>query len=153
MPIGALVIATAAYRGEGTSHAYAPAPFPAVADLQVTLALMKAARSLGYDFYHGIVFTRDAYYVQDEYLNRFLTDCGIVASEQECAITFILGSVRRVRTGAILATDSNIWLKPQPSLEEKERLFRIAEKKAIEVAIKAVEILIEEDKSGKKDLC
>jgi len=152
MPIGALVIATAAYRGEGTSHAYAPALFPAVADLQVTLALMRAARSLGYDFYHGIVFTRDAYYVQDENLNRFLTDCGIVASEQECAITFILGSVRRVRTGAILATDSNIWLKPQPSLEEKERLFRIAEKKAIEVAIRAVEILIEEDKGGKKDL-
>lgn len=151
MPIGTLVIATAAYRGEGTSQAYAPLAFPAVADLSVTLALMKAARSLGYEFYHGIVFTRDAYYVQDENLNKFLTDCGVVAAEQECAVTFILGSVRHVRTGAILATDSNIWLKPQPSLEEKERLFRIAEKKAIEVAIKAVEILME-DRNEKKDL-
>lgn len=152
MPIGSLVIATAAYRGEGTSHAYAPAPFPAVADLKVTLALMKAAKALGYDFYHGVVYTRDAYYVQDQNLNEFLKECGVVAAEQECAITFILGSVKRVRTGAILATDSNIWLKPQPSLEEKERLFRIAEKKAIDVAIKAVELLIEEDRLGKKDI-
>lgn len=152
MPIGSLVIATTAYRGEGTSYAYAPAPFPAVADLKVTLALMKAAKALGYDFYHGVVYTRDAYYVQDQNLNEFLKECGVVAAEQECAITFILGSVKRVRTGAILATDSNIWLKPQPSLEEKERLFRIAEKKAIDVAIKAVELLIEEDRLGKKDI-
>ncbi|MGJ8454493.1 nucleoside phosphorylase [Pseudothermotoga sp. U03pept] len=147
MPIGSLVVATAAYRGEGTSHAYAPAPFPAVADIDVTLSIIEAFKELGYPFYHGIVYTRDAYYVQDESLNRFLTDCGIVASEQECAILFILGSMRRVRTGAILATDSNIWLKPQPTLEEKERLFRVAEQKAIDVAIRAVQILIEEDKS------
>ncbi|MCS7175253.1 nucleoside phosphorylase [Pseudothermotoga sp.] len=152
MPIGSLVIATAAYRGEGTSHAYAPAPFPAVADLRVTLALMRAAKYLGYDFYHGVVYTRDAYYVQDQNLNEFLRECGVVAAEQECAITFILGSVKHVRTGAILATDSNIWLKPQPSLEEKEKLFRVAEKRAIDVTIKAVEILIEEDRSGKKDI-
>lgn len=152
MPIGSLVIATAAYRGEGTSYAYAPAPFPAVADLKVTLALMKAAKALRYDFYYGVVYTRDAYYVQDQNLNEFLKDCGVVAAEQECAITFILGSVKRVRTGAILATDSNIWLKPQPSLEEKERLFRVAEQKAIDVAIKAVELLIEEDRLGKENI-
>ncbi|MEJ5228527.1 MAG: nucleoside phosphorylase [Pseudothermotoga sp.] len=146
MPIGSLVIANAAYRGEGTSHAYAPAPFPAVADLKVTSALLKAAKVLNYSFYHGIVYTRDAYYVQDDSLNKFLTDCGIVAAEQECSILFIVGTIRRVRTGAILATDSNIWLKPQPTLEEKERLFRVAEQKAIDVAIEAMKILIEEDK-------
>jgi len=147
MPIGSLVIASAAYRGEGTSHAYAPAPFPAVADLRVTLALLKAAKKLNYPFYHGIVYTRDAYYVQDDSLNRFLTDCGIVAAEQECSILFIVGTIRRARTGAILATDSNIWLKPQPTLQEKERLFRVAEQNAIDVAIEAMKILIEEDKS------
>ncbi|HOJ88290.1 MAG TPA: nucleoside phosphorylase [Pseudothermotoga sp.] len=149
MPIGSLVIATAAYRGEGTSHAYAPSPFPAVADLKVTLALMKAAEELNYSYYYGIVFTRDAYYVQDEQLNRFLTDSGVVASEQECAIAFILGSLRHLSVGAILATDSNIWLNPQPTLEEKEKLFYEAEKKMIDVAIKAVQILIERDRSEK----
>lgn len=150
MPIGSLVIATAAYRGEGTSHAYALAPFPAVADLNVTMALMKAAQELNYQFYHGIVFTRDAYYVQDEQLNKFLTDCGVVAAEQECSIAFILGSLRHLSVGAILATDSNIWLNPQPTLEEKERLFYEAEKKMIDVAIRAVEILIERDRLGEK---
>lgn len=141
MPIGALVIATAAYRGEGTSHAYVPAPFPAVADLDVTMALMNAARRLGYPFYSGIVFTRDAYYQQDPDLNRRLTEAGIVASEQECATLFVVGTIRRVKVGAILGTDSNIWLKEQPTLAEKERLFREAERKEIEVALAAVEEL------------
>jgi len=152
MPIGSLVIATAAYRGEGTSHAYAPSAFPAVADLQVTSSLIKAAESLGYKYYSGIVYTRDAYYVQDEGLNKFLTDSGIVAAEQECSIAFILGTIKHVRVGAILATDSNIWLNPQPPLEEKEKLFSKAEKKAIDVALKAIDILIEEDKLAKKNL-
>lgn len=141
IPIGSLVIATAAYRGEGTSHAYVPAPFPAVADLEVTMALMNAARRLGYPFYSGIVFTRDAYYQQDPDLNRRLTEAGIVASEQECATLFVVGTLRRVKVGAILGTDSNIWLKEQPTLEEKERLFREAERKEIEVALAAVEEL------------
>jgi len=120
-----------------------------VADLKVTLALMKAAEELNYSYYYGLVFTRDAYYVQDEQLNRFLTDSGVVASEQECAIAFILGSLRHLSVGAILATDSNIWLNPQPTLEEKEKLFYEAEKKMIDVAIKAVQILIERDRSEK----
>ncbi len=152
MPIGSLVIATAAYRGDGTSYAYAPAPFPAVADLRVTLALMRAAEELKYQYYHGIVFTRDAYYVQDDQLNKFLTECGVVAAEQECSTVFVLGSIRHLSTGAILATDSNIWLNPQPTLEEKEKLFYEAEKKMIDVAVRAVEILIEEDRSGRKTL-
>ncbi|NOX44692.1 MAG: nucleoside phosphorylase, partial [Caldiserica bacterium] len=51
------------------------------------------------------------------------------------------GCLRGVRVGAVLATDSNIWLPEQPSLEEKERLFREGEKRAIDVALEAVRIL------------
>jgi uridine phosphorylase len=45
---GDLVIATGAVRMEGTSREYAPIEFPAVADLQVTNALVRAAYKLGY---------------------------------------------------------------------------------------------------------
>ncbi|RKX54494.1 MAG: nucleoside phosphorylase [Thermotoga sp.] len=146
IPIGGLIIATGAYRGEGTSQAYAPLPFPAVADMEVTLALEKACEKLGYSYFKGIVYTRDAFYVQDWDLNRFLKDAGVVAAEQECATVFVVGTMRRVKVGAILATDSNIWLKEQPSQEEKEKLFKEAEEKAIEVSIEAVRILIEGNK-------
>jgi uridine phosphorylase len=42
-----------------------------------------------------------------------------------------------------VATDSNIWLEPQPPLEEKERLFYKGEKKVIEMSFRAIEILSE----------
>jgi len=142
IPIGSIVIATSAYRGEGTSQAYAPLGFPAIADIEVINALVEAAKYLHYDYFLGTVFTRDAYYVQNKQLNQLLTDYGVVASEQECSPAFILGSVRKLRVGAILATDSNIWLEKQPTLKEKEMIFKIGEKKAIDIAIEAMKILI-----------
>jgi uridine phosphorylase len=144
IPIGTPIIITAAYRGEGTSKAYLPAEFPAVADLDVTNALVRAARETGEDFRVGIGFTRDAYYVQDQALNQLLKNAGVVAAEQEAALLYIMGSARHVRVGAIVSTDSNIWLSPQPSQEEKEQLYRIGEKKVIAISLRAVQLLAKE---------
>jgi len=148
MPIGSLVIATSAYRGEGTSQAYAPIALPAVADLKVTNALIEACNRLRYQYYIGLVYTRDAYYIQDKELNQFLKGTGVVAAEQECATVFVLGTIRYLHVGAILATDSNIWLERQPSLSEKEELFSKGEKKAIDVALEAVKILIKKNEGS-----
>ncbi len=141
IPIGTPVIITAAYRGEGTSKAYLPVEFPAVADLDVTNALVDAARENGAPFRVGIGFTRDAYYVQDNALNELLKQTGVVAAEQEAALLFILGSMRHVRVGAIVSTDSNIWLPLQPPLEQKEELYGVGEKKVIAIALRAVQLL------------
>lgn len=142
--IGTPVIITAAHRGEGTSKAYMPPEFPAVADLDVTNALVRAARESGEPYEVGLGFTRDAYYVQDQALNQLLKDAGVVAAEQEAALLYVLGSIRHVRVGAIVSTDSNIWLSPQPTQEEKEKLYMLGEKKVIAIALRAVQILAEQ---------
>jgi uridine phosphorylase len=49
VPIGSVVVVTGAYRGEGTSQDYIPLPYPAVADLDVTLALRRAAEATSWD--------------------------------------------------------------------------------------------------------
>ncbi len=136
-PIGTPIVITASYRGEGTTKAYLPPEFPAVADLGVTNALVAALDRQAVDYQVGLGFTRDAYYVQDQDLNELLTQSGVKAAEQEAAMLFIIGAVRKVKTGAIVATDSNIWLPEQPTLEEKERLFRVGEAKAIRAALDA----------------
>ena len=141
IPIGTPVVVTAAHRGEGTSKVYLPAEFPAVADRDVTNALVEAVQESGEEYRVGIGFTRDAYYVQDQELNKLLTDVGVVAAEQEAAVLFIVGQCRGLKTGTIVATDSNIWLPEQPTLQEKERLFFTGEKKVINIALKAVRIL------------
>ncbi len=140
-PIGTPVVIQASYRGEGTSKAYLPPEFPAVADLDVTNALVRALKESGTSYQVGLGFTRDAYYVQDRDLNKLLTDCGVKAAEQEAAVLFIVGSVRGVKTGAVVSTDSNIWLEKQPTLAEKEELFFKGERLAVQAALDAAVIL------------
>ena len=142
LPIGSVVVVTGAYRGDGTSLDYMPLPFPAVADLDVTLALRRAAEGvLGERALEGIVYTRDAFYRRDDGLNTLLTDSNVVAAEQECATVFVVGSVRGVKVGAVLGTDSNILLPEQPTQAEKEATFQRVEATTIEIAMRAVDDL------------
>ena len=55
---GDIVIATGAIRMEGTSKEYAPIEFPAVADLDVTNALVAAAKQKNYTHHTGVVQCR-----------------------------------------------------------------------------------------------
>ncbi len=142
LPIGSVVVVTAAYRGDGTSLDYMPLPYPAVADLDVTLALRHAAEAeLGERALEGIVYTRDAFYRRDDGLNALLTDNNVVAAEQECATIFVVGSVRGVKVGAVLGTDSNILLPEQPTQAEKEAIFQRVEATTIQIAMRAVDDL------------
>lgn len=61
---GDLVIATGAIRMEGTSKEYAPIEFPAVANLEITNALVQAAKDLNKKYHVGIVQCKDAFYGQ-----------------------------------------------------------------------------------------
>ncbi len=142
LPIGSVVVVTGAYRGDGTSLDYMPLPFPAVADLDVTLALRHAAEAeLGERALEGIVYTRDAFYRRDDGLNALLTASNVVAAEQECATVFVVGAVRGVKVGAVLGTDSNILLSEQPTQAEKEAIFQRAEATTIQIAMRAVDDL------------
>lgn len=51
---------------EGTSREYAPIEYPAVADLDVTNALVAAAKELGHTYHAGVVQCKDAFYGQHE---------------------------------------------------------------------------------------
>lgn len=145
IPIGSVAILYAAHRDEGTSRAYLPPEFPAVADLAVTNALIDAARQLDQQAFVGIGTTRDAFYQKDENLTRLLTERGhVIAAEQEAATVFVVATVRQVRAGAVVAIDSNIWL-PKPDPEEIQRRFREGEQAAIRIALEAVKLLAQRD--------
>lgn len=148
IPVGSVVIVNAAIRGEGTSKEYLPIMYPAVADINVTNALMGASKDYlkNENFFVGMSFTRDAYYVQNKELNEIFMDTDATVSEMECATVFIVGSKRRLRTGAIVGTDSNIFLKQQLNLEEKDRLYSEAETKTVDIAISAIIKLAKEEK-------
>lgn len=147
---GDIVIATGAIRMEGTSKEYAPIEFPAVANLDVTNALVKAAENLNLPYHTGVVECKDSFYGQHspermpvnyELMNKWEAwkRLGCLASEMESAALFIVSSVLKVKTGSVFLTVANQEREKQkldnPVVHDTDA--------AIKTAINAIKILME----------
>lgn len=152
---GDLVAATGAIRLEGTSKEYVPVEFPAVANLEVTNALVKSAKEQGAVCHAGIVQCKDSFYGQHnpermpigyELMNKWdaWIKAGCLASEMESAAVFIVAQILGMRAGCILSVLWNQERKKQ-GLEDRESHDMTA---AIQVAVEAVRKLIREEKTA-----
>lgn len=114
---GDVVIATGAIRMEGTTKEYVPIEFPAVANIDVTNALVSASKKLGIRNHTGIVQCKDSFYGQHDpdsmpvgyELNekwRAWIKAGCLASEMESAALFIVAQTLRARAGACFSV---VW--------------------------------------------
>lgn len=151
---GDVVIATGAIRMEGTSKEYAPIEYPAVADLEVTNALVSAAKAKGFPYHAGVVECKDAFYGQHEpekmpagyeLLSKWEAwkMMGCLASEMESAALFIAAGKLRVRAGSCFLVVAN---------QEREKLglenpVVHDTDMAIQAAVEAIRNLIKEDKA------
>lgn len=155
---GDLVIGTGAIRMEGTSREYAPMEFPAVADYQVVQALAEAAEKFPVRSHVGVLQCKDSFYGQHdpdtmpvsyELKNKWdaWVKCGALASEMESAALFIIGSVRRVRTGSIMLVFAN---QTRRELGLEDPMSKDVEP-AIRVTVEAMRILIEKDRKRQSD--
>ena len=137
---------------EGTSKEYAPIEFPAVADLDVTIALRESAKKLGQTCHVGVVQCKDAFYGQHspetmpvsyELLNKWEAwkRLGCLASEMESAALFIVASTLHVRCGSVFLVMANQEREkqglPNPVAHDTDM--------AIRVAVEAIRKLIHED--------
>ena len=152
---GDIVVATGAIRYEHTSLEYAPIEFPAVADFDITLALRQASEELGYCTHTGVVQCKDNFYgqhspdsmpVADELNSKWKAwiACGALASEMESAALFIVGSVRRVRTGSVMLVIAN-QTRRELGLEDVQVYDTEA---AVVTAVEAMRKLIRKDKAA-----
>ncbi len=146
---GDIIVAQAAIRQEGTSKEYSPIEFPAVADIDITNALIKASQELGYPYHVGVVQCKDSFYgqhspermpVKNELLSKWdaWIKSGALASEMETAALYVVSSILKIKSGAVLLT---VWNQER----EKQGLDNNTNfdvEKEIKVAIKAIEILI-----------
>ena len=149
---GDVVIASGAVRMEGTSKEYAPIEFPAVADIEVVNALMKAADELNVDSHVGVVQCNDSFYGQHspermpvgyELLNKWEAwkRLGCLASEMESAALFVVGSALHVKVGSVFLVVAN-------QEREKEGLSNPVvhnTDKAVRVAVEALRRIIHEN--------
>ncbi|MCL1805626.1 MAG: nucleoside phosphorylase [Clostridiales bacterium] len=146
---GDVVIATGAIRMEGTTKEYVPIEFPAVANLDVTNALVAAAKEKGYPSHTGIVQCKDSFYGQhdpsrmpagDELMGKWKAwiKARCLASEMESSTLYIVSQILGARAGCALSV---VWNQERanaglsnPENHDPER--------AIDVAIRAAEILL-----------
>jgi uridine phosphorylase len=110
---GDLIVVSGAVRDEGTTRQYVPVEYPAVAHPQVIIALDAAARAAGGRRHLGIVYCKDALTaafptkdvpLYDQLMQRThaWVKAGVLASEMESAVIFVLASIAGARAGSIL---------------------------------------------------
>ena len=149
-----VVIASGAIRFEGTSKEYAPIEFPAVADLDIVNALVKAAKNQGKRYHTGVVQCKDSFYGQHrpetlpnshELLDKWdaWLKLGTKASEMESAALYIVASYLKVRCGSVFLTVANQERAKQGLSNTQAH----DTEDAIKVAIEAMRILIADDKA------
>lgn len=152
MRIGDLAIVTGAIRDEGTTIHYMPIEFPAVPDIDVTLALIQAAKNLKQNYVTGITQSKDSFYgqhqpdrmpVSQRLLERWKAwkMGGAVCSEMEASTLFILGSIYKLRTGGVMLVTGNQESKEK--VEDKDWNM----KGLAETAVEALRLLIQSDKA------
>lgn len=143
--VGDVVIATAAVRDEGTTRAYVPPEYPAVASHEVVSALVEAAERLSVRYHVGVVHTKDAFYVEEpDRLPSYASArrrmevwerAGVLATEMECSGIFVVSALRGARAGAVLAVVGST-VEGRPIVDESAGVDN-----AIDVAVEAVKIL------------
>jgi uridine phosphorylase len=154
---GDVMVSTASIRMEGTTREYAPIEFPAVANLDVTNALIAACKKLNMPYKVGVTQSKDSFYGQhrpetlpngDELLRKWKAwlalDCK--ASEMESAALFIVGQYLRVRVGSCFLVVAN-QERAAAGLENPQVHDTDG---AIRVAVEALRELIAADKEAEK---
>ena len=139
---GDLIITWGAVRDEYTSQQYLPLAYPAVADLDVTLALREAARRQGLRHHVGLTHSKDSFYGQHEPQRMPVgqqlqerwdawVQGGVLCSEMEASTLFVVARVLGKRAGGVM-----IAAGTADSLDA-----------LIAVAVEAVKLLITRDRA------
>lgn len=81
--------------------------YPAVPHHDVFLSLVKNLTESRLRFTIGPIYSSDAFYAEADLPNS-LGSKGIIGVEMECAILFLLGMLRGVKTGAVLVVTNNL---------------------------------------------
>ncbi len=142
---GHLIIAAAAVQNTGYGREVVPIGYPAVADPHLTYALEKAASAGRYPHTSGLVLTRDAFYggvtAPDAPDYQVMSAANVQAVEMECAALFLVGSLRGVRTGAILAVDGNVSgsMETMDSYKPDQDIVANAVEAAVKIALLALQ--------------
>lgn len=149
VPVGSIVITSAALCRQGAANDIAPVEYPAAADPFLTVALVQAARELKIDHHLGITASVDTFYEGQErtdsanpYLLRSLQGIteeyrrlNVLNYEMECGTLFKMAGVYNFAAACVCGVVAQRTMSEDVVLDEKDS----AVENAIAVAIHAAE--------------
>ena len=152
---GDVVVASGAIRYEHTSREYAPIEFPAVADFQVTNALVEATKKLGFPLHTGIVQCKDSFYGQHdpaaspvyyELQQKWESwkRLGVKASEMESAALFVVAAALGCRCGSCFHV---VWNQEREAAGLDQKMSEDTSS-SVKVSVEALKLLIEADRKA-----
>lgn len=124
---GDVIVAQGSVPMDGTTRAYLGGdPYAPIADFDVTNALVAA---VGRERVHvGLICTEDAFYATTVDDLPRLAARGVLAVEMESSALFLLGRMRGLRTGTILAASNRVgdtsWVSPDVLANAVDRAIR-----------------------------
>jgi uridine phosphorylase len=139
---GDVIIASGTVRMGGTGNAYLPPMYPAVPTFNVLRKMVESSEELKIPVTVGVGSAGDAFYAPRNDPTPKLAH--LVFVEMESDTLFIVGQVRRWRTGAIFASDGGPG-RTKP--ESGEADYRRGEQNAIKIALQAMWKIALEDKN------
>ena len=154
---GDVVVATGAIRYEHTSREYAPIEFPAVADFQVTNALVEATKKLGFPLHTGIVQCKDSFYGQHdpaaspvyyELQQKWESwkRLGVKASEMVSAALFVVAAALGCRCGSCFHV---VWNQEREAAGLDQKMSEDTSS-SVKVSVEALKLLIEADRKASR---
>lgn len=154
---GDIVVATGAIRYEHTSREYAPLEYPAVPDLDLTLALRDAALAMGKTVHTGVVHCKDSFYGQHSPEKSPMAAelqekwsiwkrLGVKASEMESAALFVAADALGCRCGSCFHV---IW-NQERELAGLDQDMSEDTSAAVRVAVDALRRIITQDRARAK---
>ena len=153
---GDIVVATGAIRFEHTSCEYAPIEYPAVANLDIAIALRQASLAMGKRTHTGVVQCKDAFYGQHspakmpvsyELLQKWEAwkRLGVLASEMESAALFVVADALGCRCGSCFHV---IWNQEREAAGLDQKMSEDTSA-AVHVGVEALKLLIAQDRNVK----
>lgn len=149
--VGDVVNVVSSVIDEGTSLQYVPSGFPAAATPDVVIAIRQAAKDLKISSYHeGVGHSKDAFYSEIpgmapniETAQRWEAweKAGVMATEMENSTLYVLGALRKLNTGSVLAVIGSTH-----SSEPVVDAHSPSKQNAIDIGIRALKILYENGK-------
>ncbi len=128
---GELVVATGAVPMDGTTRQYLKGePSSPHATFRTLQALVSAAQRSGHKHHVGTIQTEDGFYATTPEDVPELARKGILAIEMEASALFLLGQLRQVETGCILAASNAIgderFIEPEALRDAVSRMVETA---------------------------